>query len=60
MVCLQVAGGTIKSRRDEVDYLTWTYFYRRLMMNPSYYGLEEVSPEAVSDFLYQHIDVSCE
>lgn len=31
-----------------MDYLTWTYFFRRLMMNPSYYGLEDSSPDAVN------------
>jgi len=47
----EVVGGTIKSKQDAVDYLTWTFFYRRLMMNPSYYHLSGVSDEEVNDFL---------
>ncbi len=31
-----------------MEFLTWTYFFRRLMMNPSYYGLENASMDAVN------------
>ncbi|KAI9206036.1 Sec63 Brl domain-containing protein [Polychytrium aggregatum] len=47
----EVVGGTIRSKQDMVDYLTWTYFYRRLHMNPAYYGVEDVSPEGINIFL---------
>ncbi|KAI8617669.1 Sec63 Brl domain-containing protein [Chytriomyces sp. MP71] len=47
----EVVGGTIKTKQDAMDYLTWTYFYRRLQMNPSYYGVEEVSPEGINKYM---------
>ena len=47
----EVVAGTITSKQDAMDYVTWTYFFRRLIMNPSYYHLEETNSNAINTFL---------
>jgi antiviral helicase SLH1 len=39
-LCAEVSSETIVTKQDALDYLTWTFFFRRLHKNPSYYGLE--------------------
>ncbi|XP_036929832.1 activating signal cointegrator 1 complex subunit 3 [Acanthopagrus latus] len=47
----EIAAGTIGSKQDAMDYITWTYFFRRLVMNPSYYNLEDITHESINKFL---------
>ena len=47
----EIASGAIKSKQDCIDWLTWTFFYRRIVQNPNYYSLVGTGPEEVSDFL---------
>ncbi|KAF9918433.1 hypothetical protein BX616_008873 [Lobosporangium transversale] len=54
----EIVGGTIKTKQDAMDYLTWTYFYRRLQMNPSYYGVQDLTPLGVNTFLSDLIEKS--
>ncbi|CAO2627749.1 Activating signal cointegrator 1 complex subunit 3 [Lemmus lemmus] len=54
----EIAGGTISSKQDAMDYITWTYFFRRLIMNPSYYSLDDVSQDSMNKFLSHLIEKS--
>ena len=47
----EIVAGTIQSRQDAVDYMTWTYFFRRLVQNPTYYGMEGIQEEDLNRFL---------
>mmetsp|Transcript_18077 Transcript_18077/g.27114 ORF Transcript_18077/g.27114 Transcript_18077/m.27114 type:complete len:1635 (+) Transcript_18077:2-4906(+) len=47
----EIVGGSIRSLQDAVDYMTWTFLFRRLLVNPSYYGLQDTSAEAINKFL---------
>ena len=49
----EIVAGTVQSKQSILDYFTWTYFFRRLLRNPSYYELESVEPEDVNRFLSQ-------
>uniref|UniRef100_A0A8W8J2N3 Helicase C-terminal domain-containing protein n=1 Tax=Magallana gigas TaxID=29159 RepID=A0A8W8J2N3_MAGGI len=31
----EIVAGTVTSKQDAMDYITWTYFFRRLVQNPT-------------------------
>lgn len=51
----EIAAGTIISMNDAFDFITGTYFFRRIQQNPSYYGLEETSSAGLISYLTQWI-----
>ncbi|PPJ51471.1 hypothetical protein CBER1_09233 [Cercospora berteroae] len=62
----EVSAETIATKQDALDYLTWTFFFRRLHKNPSYYGLEIsaegnntiAAQQAASDYMIEMVDKS--
>ncbi|KAF2208108.1 hypothetical protein CERZMDRAFT_101800 [Cercospora zeae-maydis SCOH1-5] len=62
----EVSAETIATKQDALDYLTWTFFFRRLHKNPSYYGLEISAEEnntiaaqqAANDYMIEMVDNS--
>ena len=47
----EIVSGTIQTRQDALDYISWTFFFRRLLQNPSYYEMEDVEDEGLNTFL---------
>ncbi|KAJ2656903.1 activating signal cointegrator 1 complex subunit 3 [Coemansia sp. RSA 1200] len=47
----EIASGAVKSAQDAVDYLSWTYLYRRLRQNPTYYGVEDPTELGINKYL---------
>lgn len=62
----EISAGTITAKQDALDYLTWTFFFRRLHKNPTYYGLDIhiedqdslTAMEAANEFLVKIVDTS--
>jgi len=65
-LCAEVSSETVVTKQDALDYLTWTFFFRRLHKNPSYYGLEISAEEhnsiaaqqLANDFMIKMVDTS--
>ncbi|KAJ2767149.1 activating signal cointegrator 1 complex subunit 3 [Coemansia nantahalensis] len=47
----EIAAGSIASAQDAVEYLSWTYLFRRLRQNPTYYGVEDTTDAGVNRHL---------
>jgi activating signal cointegrator complex subunit 3 len=52
----EIVSGTIGSKQDAIDYITWTYYFRRLLKNPTYYQLEDVASDNVNKHLSGMLD----
>ncbi|KAF2835475.1 pre-mRNA-splicing factor brr2 [Patellaria atrata CBS 101060] len=54
----EISTKVISSTQDAVDWSTYTYFYRRLLANPSYYGLTDTSHEGLSAHLSDLVETT--
>jgi len=52
----EIASGTLSNKKHCIDYLTWTYFFRRLTKNPSFYNVDANDADAVNVFLRNLVD----
>ncbi|KAL8850716.1 MAG: hypothetical protein Q9221_004364 [Calogaya cf. arnoldii] len=54
----EISTKIIASTQDAVDWATYTYFYRRLLANPSYYGLTDTSHDGLSTHLSELVETT--
>lgn len=52
----EIAAETVPTKTNLVEYITWTYFFRRLLENPSYYDLADIEPDKVNEYLSGLVD----
>lgn len=56
----EIVMKTIENKQDAVDWLTWTFYYRRLGQNPNYYGVQGVTHQHLSDHLSEVVENTVE
>mmetsp|Transcript_10155 Transcript_10155/g.33224 ORF Transcript_10155/g.33224 Transcript_10155/m.33224 type:complete len:2313 (+) Transcript_10155:39-6977(+) len=52
----EIVSKTIENKQDAVDYLTWTFYYRRLTQNPNFYDVQGATNRHVSDHLSELVE----
>lgn len=54
----EISNGIIKTKQNCIDWLTWTYFYHRLLQNPNYYDLKGKSNDDLNQYLSELIELT--
>ncbi|KAF2754265.1 pre-mRNA splicing helicase-like protein [Pseudovirgaria hyperparasitica] len=54
----EISTNIISSTQDALDWATYTFFYRRLLANPSFYGLQDPSSNGLSGFLSDIVELT--
>lgn len=54
----EISTKMIESGEDAINWTTFTYFYRRLLANPSYYGLTSTTNEGLSNYMSDLVETT--
>lgn len=54
----EIVAGTVQTKQGILDYFTWTYCFRRLLRNPTYYNLASIEAKDVNHFLSDLIETT--
>lgn len=54
----EISGRIFKRRQDCIDWLTFSYFYRRVQMNPSFYDVTDTSHQGMSEYLSELVETT--
>ncbi|KAK4237852.1 Sec63 Brl domain-containing protein [Achaetomium macrosporum] len=54
----EISTKMIESGEDAINWTTFTLFYRRLLANPSYYGLTNPTEEGLSQYLSDMVELT--
>lgn len=52
----EIVMKTIENKQDAVDWLTWSFYYRRLSQNPNYYGIQGSTHQHLSAHLSDTVE----
>ena len=48
----EISSGMLTDKKQCIDYIKWTYFFKRLVKNPTYYGLSDAKdPKELNKFI---------
>ncbi|KAL2134754.1 hypothetical protein VTI74DRAFT_10910 [Chaetomium olivicolor] len=54
----EISTKMVESGEDAINWATFTYFYRRLLANPSYYSLSDPTHEGLSQYLSDMVETT--
>lgn len=54
----EISTRMIESGEDAINWMTFTYFYRRLLANPSFYSLLDTTQDALSQYLSDLVETT--